>query len=101
MPYAHPIERAALIGGFRALADYLEANPDVPAPVSTDVYTFAPNGGCEEMRAEINAIAALLGSQPRETAGHQHYAVTRSFGPVEYRAVAICKNPDHHITRGR
>ena len=32
MTYAGNSERAALIGGFRALADYLESNPDVPAP---------------------------------------------------------------------
>jgi len=95
MSYAQPVERAALIKGFRALADFLEANPDVPAPSYTDVYTFPPNGECAEMRAEIDAIAGLLGSQARETASRQHYTVTRSFGPVEYRAVAICKDHQH------
>jgi hypothetical protein len=48
--YARPIERAALMEGLRALADYLETNPDVPAPSYTDVYTFPPNGDCAEMR---------------------------------------------------
>lgn len=93
MSYASPEERAALIGGFRALADYLESNPDVPAPGSTDVYTFPANRACAEMRAEIDSIAELLGSQAHETASGRHYTATRSFGPVEYRAVAIC---DHH-----
>ena len=95
MTYASPEERADLIDGLRALADYLESNPDVPAPRYTDVYTFPPDRACPEMRAEIDVIAELLGSQARETAGHEHYTVARSFGPVEYRAVAICKHHCH------
>jgi hypothetical protein len=95
MTYAEPYERAALIDGFRALADYLEANPDVPAPSSTDVYTFPPNGECAVKRTEIDIIAEVLDRKAYETAGRQHYIVTRSFGPVEYRAVAICKQHDH------
>jgi hypothetical protein len=101
MSYAESYERAALIEGFRALADYLEANPDVPAPSNTDVYTFPPNGECAGMRAEIDAIAKLLDRKAYETAGRQHYLVTRSFGPVEYRAVAICKQHDHSDDRGQ
>jgi hypothetical protein len=96
MSYADSSDRAALIAGFRALADYLEANPDVPAPSYTDVYTFPPDGECAQMRAEIDAIAEMLGGQAHETAYRQHYTVTRSFGPVEYRAVAICKHHHHH-----
>ena len=49
MTYANPNERAALIEGFRALTDYLEANPSVPAPRYADVHTFPPDGGCTEM----------------------------------------------------
>jgi hypothetical protein len=94
MSYADADDRAALIAGFRALADYLEANPDVPAPSYTDVYTFPPDGECDQTRAEIDAIAQLLGSEAHETAYGQHYTATRSFGPIEYRAVAICKH--HH-----
>ncbi len=33
MTYADSTERAALIGGLRALADYLESNPEIPAPI--------------------------------------------------------------------
>jgi hypothetical protein len=95
MAYANPAERAALIEGLRALADYLESNPEVPVPSYTDMYAFPPDGDCAEMRAEIDAIAELFGSQARETAGRQHYTATQSFGPVEYRAVAICKHHHH------
>jgi hypothetical protein len=94
MAHTSPAEHAAFIHGLRALADYLESTPEVPAPSHAWVYAFPPDGDCAVRRAEIDTIAELLGTQPRETAGHQHYTATRSFGPVEYRAVAICKH--HH-----
>jgi hypothetical protein len=93
--YAHPVERAALIEGFRDLADYLESNPDVPTTIDATVYAFPPKWDCAVMRAEIDAIAEMIGSQAREVAEGRHYIVTRSFGPVEYRAVAICKDACH------
>ncbi len=91
MTYADSTERAALIGGLRALADYLESNPKVPAPSYSDVFTFPPDGDCAGMRAEIDAIAERIGTKARETV-RGHYVATRSFGPVEYRAVAICQH---------
>jgi hypothetical protein len=91
MTYAENSERAALIGGFRELADYLESNPDVPAPGYSDVLAFPPDGECAGMRAEIDVIAERIGVEARETV-RGHYVAARSFGPVEYRAVAIC----HH-----
>jgi len=96
MSYASPDERAALIDGFRALADYLEANPGLPVGRDADVYTFPPDGNCAAERAEIDGIAEMLGCQPHETAGRRHYRASRSFGPVEYRAVAICDQPCHN-----
>ena len=87
MSYADSTERAALISGFRGLADYLESNPEVPASSYSTVHTFPPDGDWADMRAEIDAIAARLGVTARETGGH--YVASRSFGPVEYRAVAI------------
>jgi hypothetical protein len=95
MDYADPAERAALIDGLRALAGYLESNPDVPASGYADVFVFPPDDDCTVMRAEIDAIAALLGCQARETGSRRHYGVTRPFGPVQYRAVAICKSHPH------
>jgi hypothetical protein len=94
MTYADPARRAALIKGFRALADYLESNPGVPAPNYADVYAFPPDGDCAGTRAEIDVIAARLGARAYETAGG-HYEATRSFGPVQYAAVAICKQHQH------
>ena len=90
MTYAGNSERAALIGGFRELADYLESNPDVPAPGYSDVLAFPPDGECTGMRAEIDVIAERIGVEARETV-RGHYVAARTFGPVEYRAVAICQ----------
>lgn len=93
MNRADSTERAALIGGLRGLADYLESNPEVPSPSYPTMYTFPPDGGWAEMRAEIDAIAARLDMIAHETPGG-HYVATRSFGPVEYRAVAIPRSND-------
>ena len=93
MTYADPTERAALIGGLRALADYLESNPEVPTPIYSTVHTFPPDGDWAVMRAEIDAIATPLGVIAYRSAGG-HYVATRSFGPVEYRAVAIPRRDD-------
>ncbi len=93
MNHADSTERAALIGGFRGLADYLESNPEVPGPSYPTVYTFPPDCDWAEMRAEIDATAAQLGVIAHE-AGCGHYTAARSFGPVEYRAVAIPRSLD-------
>jgi len=94
MNHADSTERAALISGLRALADYLESNPEVPAPAYAVVYKFPPTGDWAQMRAEIDATAARLGVNAHLTAGG-HYVAVRLFGPVEYRAVAIPRKNDN------
>lgn len=87
--YANANERTQLIAGLRDLAEYLESNPDVPAPWSgTTVYVFPPDGSKDQRRAKIDLIASRVGSQPCEFASG-HYVASRYFGPVEYRAIAI------------
>jgi hypothetical protein len=88
MTYADSTERVAFISGLRGLADYLESNPEVPAPIFSESHVFPPDGDWAEMRAEIDAIAARLGVAARQD-GAGHYVASRSFGPVQYRAVAI------------
>jgi hypothetical protein len=92
MTYANSTEREALISGLRSLADYLEASPEVPAPSYSDVFIFPPEGTDAERRAEIDLIAAQIGETPQTLCGH--YVVSRYFGPVQYRAVAIPRNND-------
>ena len=62
--YANTGERARLIAGFRALADFLQDHPDVPAPHWADVMVFPPDATDEKMRAEIDQIAAGIGADP-------------------------------------
>jgi hypothetical protein len=93
MTYANTSERIALISGLRALADYLDSNPEVPTPFHTDVLIFPPDSDWEAMRTEIDVIATRLGAAGRKTAGG-HYVASRSFGPIEYRAVAIPRGND-------
>ncbi|MEU7894171.1 hypothetical protein AB0B45_15070 [Nonomuraea sp. NPDC049152] len=77
-----------LINGLIDLAAFLEANPDLPTPDPIEVYTFPTPGTDEEMRAFVDQAATALGVTPVEDSFH-HYRAVRSFGPVEYRAVAI------------
>ena len=88
MTYATASERQAFISGLRGLADFLEENPEVPAPACTDVLVFPPHGTNTEKRLEIDAIASRIGACTRITTG-EHYITSRAFGAVEYRAVAI------------
>jgi hypothetical protein len=82
--------RADLIAGLHALADFLDTNPDLPVPeFSTDVMVHI-DGTDEEQRAEVDRVASLLGvAILDQTARGGHYKAVRSFGPVEYRCVAI------------
>jgi hypothetical protein len=86
--YASAYQRSQLIAGLRALAEFLEADSGVPAPVSTHVLVFPPFSTNVEQRAEIDRIASRTGTRTQEYVPG-HYTVSRHFGPVEYRAVAI------------
>jgi hypothetical protein len=88
MTYADSTERIAFINGLRGLADYLESNPEIPAPIYSTVYVFPSDGGWPGMCADIEVTAARMGVATCLTIGG-HYVATRDFGPVEYRAVAI------------
>lgn len=88
--YANSEERERLIAGLHDLADYLNDNPQIPAPRYTDLLVFPPAGSDAEMFAEIDAVADRIGTTATDAdspAGH--YRAARNFGPVEYRAVAI------------
>jgi hypothetical protein len=90
MTYANDKERSNLITGLRDLADFLEGRPEVPAPRWADLMVFPPAGTNSEMRQEIDDIAVLIGSGiDDQVPGYDHYTTSRSFGPVQYRAVAI------------
>ena len=94
MTYASPPQRGALISGLRALAGFLESNPDVPAPEYTDVLVFPPPASDAEKRRQIDVIAARIGSVAETFSTYRHYQTSRRFGPVEYRAVVIPADED-------
>ena len=88
--YANPEERARVIAGLRDLADFLDRNPQVPAPGYTDLLVFPPIGSDAVMFAEIDAIAELVGTTASDADSPRgHYSAVRDFGPVQYRAIAI------------
>jgi hypothetical protein len=89
MTYANSTKRQALISGLRALADFLESNPDVPVPEYTDVLVFPSSASDAGKRREIDVIASRIGSVAESFSSYRHYQTSRRFGPVEYRAVAI------------
>ncbi|GAA4484442.1 hypothetical protein GCM10023191_007610 [Actinoallomurus oryzae] len=82
--------RTEFIVGLQALADYLDTNPAVPVPeFSIEVLVHA-RGTDEVASAEVDRVAALLGVAVRDdTARGGHYKAIRTFGPVEYRCLAI------------
>ncbi|MEO3892375.1 hypothetical protein [Nonomuraea sp. B5E05] len=82
--------RTALINGLLDLAAFLETHPDLPVPPNVTVHHFPRQTNDDDQRAEIDQLAALLGTDiNHEDASRDHYATSRMFGPIEYRAVAI------------
>jgi hypothetical protein len=75
------------VAGLRALADFLEQNPDVPV-WRVDASPFL-QGTDEEDRHEVDRIAGVLGVCPSSTV-NGYYVVERDFGGgVVYDACAI------------
>jgi hypothetical protein len=58
--YANSDERTGLITGLRELAEFLDQNPQIPAPRHADLLVFPPAGSDAEMFAEIDVIADLI-----------------------------------------
>ena len=88
--YANSEERGRLTAGLRELADFLDRNPEVPAPWRADVLVFPAEGTDAEMFAEIDAVAGQIGVNASDAGSPRgHYSAVRDFGPVQYRAVAI------------
>ena len=88
--YANDEERVRLIAGPRDLAEFLDQNPEVPAPWGTDILVFPIEASDAEMFADIDTIAELIGSTASDANSPRgHYSTVRNFGPVHYRAVAI------------
>ena len=93
--YTNFDERGRLTAGLRELADFIDANPELPAPWQADVIVFPPAGSNAEMFAGVDVIAARIGATASDAdSPARHYSAVRRFGPVQYRAVAIPKADD-------
>lgn len=75
--------REDLVAGVRAMADYLEANRDVPVPLCVTAYNFYYER--EEFLKAANALAGGGGMIKKEKGDSltSDYKVIRHFGPVE------------------
>ncbi|MBF8186252.1 hypothetical protein ITP53_10940 [Nonomuraea sp. K274] len=83
--------RRALINGLLNLAIFLETHPDVPISISpVAIRAFPAKGPDDQMRAEVEKVAALLGTEidPAHVP-HGHYMTGIDFGPVHYEFIAI------------
>ncbi|HEX4813142.1 MAG TPA: hypothetical protein VFV66_10375 [Nonomuraea sp.] len=86
-----PNDRDALIAGLIALAGLLKANPKVPVPLAPVIIrAFPATGPDHEMRAEVDKVAALLGTEiDSRHLPYDHYMTALDFGPVRYEYTAI------------
>ena len=83
--------RTQTITGLRALADFLEDNPNVPVREYGGEYTvFATTDEDTAERAEIDRIATALGKTVTDDTGRGgHYTVSRTFGRITYTAIHV------------
>jgi hypothetical protein len=88
--HANSQERGRFTAGLRELAEFLDQNPQVPAPWRADVLVFPADGTDAEMFAEIDAVAEQIHVTATDADSPRgYYSAVRDFGPVQYRAVAI------------
>jgi hypothetical protein len=83
-------DRDALIAGLIALAGLLKAEPELPLPFPVIAHAFPAKGPDDEMRAEVDRVAALLGTEiDPDLTPYGHYKTAIEFGPVRYEFTAI------------
>ncbi|MEV0312299.1 hypothetical protein [Nonomuraea fuscirosea] len=84
-------DRDALIAGLIAVAGFLKAHPQVPTSIAPVIIrAFPVNGPDDEMRAEVDKVAAVLGTEiDADHLPYDHYMTGIGFGPVRYEFIAI------------
>ncbi|HEU5159534.1 MAG TPA: hypothetical protein VFU43_21230 [Streptosporangiaceae bacterium] len=90
MTYSDPARRPLVIAGLHDLAEFLEANPDLPVPYSVEVAVFVPRAADRAIRAEVDRVATLLGTEIDPVhVPYGHYDTGLTFGAVQYRLSGI------------
>jgi hypothetical protein len=78
-------QRIAYITALRDLADWLEANPDVPVPSYGHDLQLSLCGTEEQRRQDMQDMGAVFGSAPVDPYGDgTHLEVAKQFGPIKY-----------------
>jgi hypothetical protein len=94
MSSTNPDDRAAFIDGLLALACFLEAHPEAPAPRAFDdaviMHVFPDGDTDNERRAAVDSAATALGATAAASRpDSRHYLFNLRFGPVTYCMVTI------------
>jgi len=86
-----PDRRAELIADLRRLADWLEANPEVPVgPYPyVELAHYPDREGDGASFAEVDRIAALIGVEVEVSGREGHRSARKVLGRASYRAVAV------------
>jgi hypothetical protein len=88
-----PADRAELIRGLVELAAFVADHPELPLPhLDGGIDPRGEDFAAEA--AEVDRIAATLGSTAKFRAGGGHYHTERMFGPVRVYALATTPEND-------
>jgi hypothetical protein len=85
----HDRERADMVAGLRALANFLEANPAVPIPRNGHEFGVSTSGSDEQKRSQVKFAGLAIGEDVTDNAEGTHCSARRRFGPVSYHIFAV------------
>jgi hypothetical protein len=84
------LARTQIITGLRQLADYLDANPDIPVnEYGWTLMTFARRDDDTAGRAEVDQVAKGLTVPVSDDTGGGHYTAARTFGRITYEFIHV------------
>ena len=83
---SEPTKREQQIADLRELVDFLDAHPDLPIGNNGIGRECITADDDDRGRAELQAIADILGAEVHLPAGAGSYEVVRRFGTIAYRA---------------
>lgn len=92
---SEPEKREAWVEGLRQLADFVEAHPEMPLPMSgATLYLWGADA-----KTELAALVRILGNVEKE-ASESFFGVTRRFGPHALSVKASRENVCQRVVVG-